>query len=113
FSHQIAEWAGFHHEKLDGSGYPFHLDAGRIDLGSRIVAIADIFIALAEDRPYRKRMKKLKVLSVMENMCNNGLIDGNVVNVLRKNYDEVTEITIASQDNSKNNFEKGLSLTAD
>ncbi|MBF0523664.1 MAG: HD domain-containing protein [Deltaproteobacteria bacterium] len=113
FSHQIAEWAGFHHEKLDGSGYPFHLDAGRIDLGSRIVAIADIFIALTEDRPYRKRMKKLEVLSVMENMCDNGLIDGHVVNVLRKNYDDIREIIITGQDNSKNNFEKGLSPAAD
>ncbi|MBF0497198.1 MAG: HD domain-containing protein, partial [Deltaproteobacteria bacterium] len=112
FSHHIAEWAGFHHEKLDGSGYPFHLDARRIDLGSRIVAIADIFIALAEDRPYRKRMKKCEVLSVIGNMCDNGLLDGHVHNVLRENYDEVIEITITNQDNSKRHYEEELAVGA-
>jgi HD-GYP domain-containing protein (c-di-GMP phosphodiesterase class II) len=45
---QIAEWAAFHHEKLDGSGYPFHIDARKLDTESRIVAVADIFTALAE-----------------------------------------------------------------
>lgn len=52
----IAEWAAFHHEKLDGSGYPFHYKADRISTGSRIMTVADIFTALAEDRPYRKGM---------------------------------------------------------
>ena len=55
---QITEWAAFHHERLDGSGYPFHLNGKLIDTGSRIVSVADIFTALAEDRPYRQGMNK-------------------------------------------------------
>lgn len=40
----IAEWASHHHERLDGSGYPFHKRAERLCLGSRIMAVADISI---------------------------------------------------------------------
>ena len=40
---RIADWAGFHHEKLNGKGYPFHFGAEQLDLGARIMAVADIF----------------------------------------------------------------------
>jgi len=55
---QIAEWAAFHHERLDGSGYPFHLGADKLGIGSRIMAVADVFTAISEDRPYRKGMSQ-------------------------------------------------------
>jgi HD-GYP domain-containing protein (c-di-GMP phosphodiesterase class II) len=45
-----------HHERPDGSGYPDGLGADRIPLGARIVAIADMYDALASDRPYRRRL---------------------------------------------------------
>ena len=48
---QIAEWAAFHHEKLDGSGYPFHRDRDSLNLGARIMSVADVFTALTEERP--------------------------------------------------------------
>ena len=38
----IAEWSAFHHEKLDGSGYPFHIKVDKINTGARIMAVADI-----------------------------------------------------------------------
>lgn len=53
---EIAVWAGSHHETLDGNGYPFGLVAPEINLGSRIIAVADIYCALLEDRPYRSGM---------------------------------------------------------
>ncbi len=43
----------YHHEKMDGTGYPAGLKGGEIPLEARIVAVADIFDALASDRPYR------------------------------------------------------------
>ena len=55
-------WGSLHHEKLDGSGYPFHLKADELPLGSRIMAVADIFAALTEDRPYRQGMQPQKAL---------------------------------------------------
>ena len=58
---RVAEYAGTHHETLDGKGYPRRLMAAELSVPSRIMAIADIFEALtAADRPY----KKCKTLSV-------------------------------------------------
>jgi len=51
----VAQWASYHHEKLDGTGYPFRISADAIPLGARVLAVSDIFIALAEDRPYRRK----------------------------------------------------------
>lgn len=86
---QIAEWSAYHHEKLDGSGYPFHLSAREIPLGSRIMAVADIFTALAEDRPYRKGMQKAEIENILLGMANDGKLDKNVVNALFDNYSEI------------------------
>ena len=44
----------YHHERLDGSGYPYGLLAGAIPLEARIIAVADTYDALISDRPYRK-----------------------------------------------------------
>ncbi|MBF8278405.1 MAG: c-di-GMP phosphodiesterase [Candidatus Brocadiaceae bacterium] len=54
----VAQWASYHHEKLDGAGYPFRISADAIPLGARILAVSDVFIALAEDRPYRSGYDK-------------------------------------------------------
>ena len=50
---ELAVLAAEHHERLDGSGYPFRLNAEHISLESRIIALADCYAAMAEDRPYR------------------------------------------------------------
>jgi len=86
---QIAEWAAFHHEKLDGSGYPFHLPGGSLHFGARIVGVADIFSALTEDRPYRSGMNKEDALSVLYGDVKRGKISGTIVDILAKNYDTV------------------------
>ncbi len=51
---EVAVLAGMHHEKLDGSGYPFHLTGERLSIESRILTVADTFSALMESRPYRE-----------------------------------------------------------
>ncbi|WP_085930971.1 HD-GYP domain-containing protein [Desulfosporosinus sp. OT] len=56
FPTRMSEWAAHHHERLDGLGYPFALKGNEIDEGSRLMTIADIFVALTEDRPYRVAM---------------------------------------------------------
>ncbi|MHB8159228.1 MAG: HD domain-containing phosphohydrolase [Thermoleophilia bacterium] len=86
---QIAEWGAYHHEKLDGTGYPFHLSAKEIPLGSRILAVADIFTALAEDRPYRKGMEKAEIEDILLGMAKDGKLDKKVVKTLFDNYDEI------------------------
>lgn len=86
---EIAEWAAFHHERLDGSGYPFQLPQGRLRIGSRIMMVADISTALIEDRPYRKGMTREGVEKVLINFTERGQLDANVTSVFLDNYKEI------------------------
>lgn len=82
-------WGSLHHEKLDGSGYPFHLKADELPLGSRIMAVADIFAALTEDRPYRQGMQPQKALAIIGEMVDEGKLDAHVVALLKANLPEI------------------------
>jgi HD-GYP domain-containing protein (c-di-GMP phosphodiesterase class II) len=57
--------AGEHHEKLDGSGYPNRLLAPDLSIESRIIAVADAYAALSEDRPYRAALDLDEIVSIM------------------------------------------------
>ena len=87
----IMNWASYHHEKLNGRGYPFHYDADKICLGARVLAVADIFSAITEDRPYRKGMEKEKALEILKGDAERGDIDASIVELLAANYDQVNE----------------------
>lgn len=72
----VAEIAGGHHEKMDGSGYPKRLKREEMSLPARMMAIADIFEALtAADRPYKKAKKLSEALGIMATMCRDAHID--------------------------------------
>lgn len=86
---QIAEWAAFHHEKLDGSGYPFHCTASELTTGARIMAVADIFTAIAEDRPYRKGMSEAEIRRVVSEFSARRTLDSRVIGLLMDNYAEI------------------------
>ncbi|HON68699.1 MAG TPA: HD domain-containing protein, partial [Phycisphaerae bacterium] len=88
---QVSEWAAFHHERLDGRGYPFHLGDDELTLGSRIMAVADVLTAITEDRPYRKGMDRAEAMSVINKLVDKGGLDGQVVRVLEAHYDEIVD----------------------
>ncbi|OJT51825.1 HD domain-containing phosphohydrolase [Pseudomonas moraviensis] len=72
----IAEIAGGHHEKMDGTGYPKRLKREEMSLPARMMAIADIFEALtAADRPYKKAKSLSEALGIMATMCREAHID--------------------------------------
>jgi HD-GYP domain-containing protein (c-di-GMP phosphodiesterase class II) len=72
---RVPDWAGNHHEKLDGSGYPRGLTAAQLSIPERIMAIADIFEALtAADRPYKTPKKLSACIKIMSFMRNDGHI---------------------------------------
>ncbi|GMQ57573.1 HD-GYP domain-containing protein [Vallitalea sediminicola] len=75
----ITEWACNHHEKLDGSGYPFGLTGDKLDFNSRLIMCLDIYQALMEERPYRKGLTHEKSMSILRGMVADGLIDGGIV----------------------------------
>lgn len=85
---RIKSWAAFHHERLDGEGYPFRIGADDLSQGSRIMAVSDIFAALVEDRPYRPGMRKSAVEAVLRAEVADGAISGEVTDLLLGRYDD-------------------------
>jgi HD-GYP domain-containing protein (c-di-GMP phosphodiesterase class II) len=72
----VPEYAGAHHEKIDGSGYPRGLTGEQMSVPARIMAIADIFEALtAADRPYKKAKTLSESLKIMHFMARDSHID--------------------------------------
>ncbi|MEW6244844.1 MAG: HD domain-containing phosphohydrolase [Bacillota bacterium] len=93
----INSWASYHHEKLNGKGYPFHLDDKNLSLGSRIMAVADIFTAITEDRPYRKGMPDEQTFNILNSMVKDRSICPYVVSILMDNFDLIYEIRKEAQ----------------
>lgn len=71
----IACWAGNHHEKLNGGGYPEGLKT--LSQEDQIIAFADIYVALTENRPYRHGLKHDEALKIMAEMVNRGELCAN------------------------------------
>ena len=57
--------AALHHEKLDGSGYPWKIDGRGLDMPARVLAVADMYEALVADRPYRAGMTPADALGIL------------------------------------------------
>ncbi len=77
----IRNWAAFHHEKLDGSGYPFGLNHTQLDTGARIMAVADITQALREDRPYRDKLSQQTINQILMTQVRSGKIDEEITHL--------------------------------
>lgn len=71
-----------HHEKLDGSGYPFGLTSDHISFLSKIVTVADIFDASISERSYHSSRTAYKGVSFLTQDARDGKIDLNIVNAL-------------------------------
>ncbi len=93
----ITFWASNHHEELGGGGYPFAMTADNLSLGARTMAVADVFTALAEDRPYRAGMEKENSRKVFQEMVRAGKLDKQVVDALYDNYETINEGRIVAQ----------------
>lgn len=98
--HTIKTWAAFHHERLNGEGYPFRLKEGELSLGARIMAVADVFTAITEDRPYRKGMSETQALKVLTEMVKNRVLDGQIVETLQTHFGEIDQVRKTSQNSA-------------
>ena len=82
---RVPEFAGGHHERMDGKGYPKGLRREQMSLQARMMGIADIFEALtAADRPYKAPMKLSQALRILHNFRDNGHIDPDLFEVFLK-----------------------------
>ncbi len=104
----INRWASFHHEKLNGKGYPFHLKENEIPLGSRIMAVADIFTAITEDRAYRKGMTPEQTVRVLKQMVADGSICPYSVSLALDNFDMLNTLRIKVQTMAGQDYQKAV-----
>jgi hypothetical protein len=73
---RVPEYAGGHHERMDGKGYPKGLTREQMSVQARTMGIADIFEALtARDRPYKNGMKLSQAMNILASFKRNGHID--------------------------------------
>lgn len=66
FDESVVRLVRGHHERLDGSGYPLHLDGDDLDLETRILAVCDVYDALVSSRVYRAAWPQNRALSVLQ-----------------------------------------------
>jgi HD-GYP domain-containing protein (c-di-GMP phosphodiesterase class II) len=87
----LVKYAGGHHEKLDGSGYPNRLKGDEIAIQTRLITLADIYDALtAEDRPYKPAVSSEKAIEILRSDADAGLLDGGLVDLLANNLETIT-----------------------
>jgi HD-GYP domain-containing protein (c-di-GMP phosphodiesterase class II) len=90
-------WASQHHERMDGSGYPDHSTADEIAFGSRVVAVADIFTAVTEKRPYREGMSRNEALVELKHLTDRGYLDKEVFMAITSNYEVLDTVRREAQ----------------
>jgi HD-GYP domain-containing protein (c-di-GMP phosphodiesterase class II) len=91
----VPEYAGGHHERMDGKGYPKGLTREQMSVQARVMGIADIFEALtAKDRPYKKGKTLSESLEILGRMRLNGHVDPDLFDVFvrKKVYRKYAEL---------------------
>ncbi len=101
----ICAWASSHHEKKDGSGYPFGLDGHSISEESRIMTYADVLTALRENRPYRKSMPVNDTLASIIAMLQPS-DDDRIFQLLNQHIDEIDTARSEAQSEAIRKYEE-------
>lgn len=114
----VVNIAARHHERLDGSGYPRGLTAAELDIGERLVAVADIMSALLGVRSYKDAYPVEKVLRIIGEVRDQGKIDADVVAAATRNFphilvevEKTSESTMNMYGHLNQEFERFRKLT--
>ena len=102
---RVMRWCAFHHERLNGTGYPFGLSGAFLDTGCRIMSISDVFVAITENRIYRKGMSAEEALAVMAFMVEKDNLDGRLFGLLKQDISRFNDARRNAQQPRKNRFE--------
>ena len=90
--------AEYHHEALNGNGYPQGMKGEKNPIEARIVAVADIFDALTNERPYKKAWNNEDAFGLLKRMADT-ILDQDCVNALINNERKIIEIQNLFRDN--------------
>lgn len=89
---EIARIAAMHHETLDGQGYPRGVSGAEVPRTARLIAVADVFQALVQNRPYRQPMPLPQAIEVMTQLVARGKLDPELVGLLFLHADEAYQL---------------------
>lgn len=92
----VIDFVLYHHEKLDGSGYPFGLINDQIPLGAKIIRIADCFDAITTDRPYQQRKSWIEALAILRQISGTDL-DPQLVKAFIADVKEIGLVNLHAQ----------------
>ncbi|PLV59770.1 hypothetical protein AS005_00255 [Thermotoga sp. KOL6] len=84
----VTNIAAAHHERLDGSGYPLGLTAKNLMIHQRILQVADVFVALIEERPYRRALSVPEAFEILESEIERGRLDTRIFEALKQIINE-------------------------
>lgn len=101
---KVAAWTSQHHEQPGGGGYPHHISGARMAPGSRIMAAADVFTALREDRPYRAGLDLPRVTAILDDMARENAQDKDMVGLVKENMPELDERRTKAQARAAEDF---------
>lgn len=93
----VALWAAEHHERCNGKGYPFGRTAEELLFESKVMAVADVFTALAEDRPYRPAFSPQRVQEMLGDMVRSGNLSEDIVGALLDRFSEIYDFCREAQ----------------
>lgn len=88
----------YHHEQMDGSGYPYGLKGNEIPVEARIITVADILDALVSARPYKRKWPMDEAVDELKRMATAGKLDTDCVDAVERNLDEIGRIVEEHQD---------------
>jgi HD-GYP domain-containing protein (c-di-GMP phosphodiesterase class II) len=101
---RVNRWASYHHERLDGTGYPFGIAAADLPLESRVVAVADVFTALTEERPYRRGLSPREATGIIATMAGDGGLDPGVADELTRSRDGAAAVRRFAQQGASERY---------
>ena len=96
FPYPVVPIVRAHHEKWDGSGYPYGLKGAEIPIGARILSAVDYLDALASDRQYRRAMPLDEVMKRISGEAGKSF-DPKVVDVLKRRYRSLENLAVRSR----------------
>ena len=82
----IVNYAANHHEKVDGTGYPYRIGGEKLSDLEKTMAVCDVYHALSESRPYRENLPEEKVWSIIRDMAASGHLDKDIVSTLESTF---------------------------